>query len=130
MTSEPWEATKGLEHTQLGMAASVGPSGCSRVSLAKGQRRHSSSGDKRSRGPSKWKTDSRSSSSLKVPAKEGASSKQGPGEAEHIDLQELTVAGDQPYLQCSVCSQGVEAKSQLGRPRVADHQGRWIEGKG
>ena len=67
---------------------------------------------------------------MKVPTNEGASSKQGPGEAEHIDLQELTVAGDQPYLQCSVCSQGVEAESQLGHPRVADHQGRWIEGKG
>ena len=58
------------------------------------------------------------------------SSKKGPGEAEHIDLQELPVAGDQPYLQCSVCTQGVEAENQLGHPRVADQQGRWIEGKG
>ena len=53
------------------MGASVGPSGCSRVSLAKGRCRRSSSGDTPSQGPSKWKTDFRSSSSFKVPAKEG-----------------------------------------------------------
>lgn len=81
------------------------------ISLAKGRRSHSSSGDASSQGPSKWKRDSGNSSSLKVPAKEGASNKQGPGEAEHIDLQGLTVAGGQPYLQCSACSQEVAAES-------------------
>lgn len=99
------------------------------ISLAKGRHRHSSSGDASSQGPSKRKRDFRSSSSLKVPAKEGANSKQGPGEAERIDLQGLTAAGDQPYPQGSVCSQEVEAES-AGLSRAADQQGRWKEGKG